>query len=156
MRLLSSIVLSVGLLAFDGAASAAGSGTAPTTPNTPDAAVSQADTQGARAAIQAQLKAFAADDAKRAFSFATPQLRQMFGTPENFIEMVRNGYPVVYRPASVAFLKPERDGNALVQAVHMTDADGVLWLVLYHLERQPDKSWRISGCQVVEAKGQAT
>ena len=153
MRRLASIVLSVGLLAFNGAAGAAGSGTAP---DTPDAAVSQADTQGARAAIQAQLKAFAADDAKRAFSFATPQLRQMFGTPENFIEMVRNGYPVVYRPASVAFLKPERDGSALVQAVHMTDADGVLWLALYHLERQPDKSWRISGCQVVEAKGQVT
>ena len=156
MRRLASIVLSVGLLAFNGAASAAGSGTAPNTSDTPDAAVSQADTQGARAAIQAQLKAFAADDAKRAFSFATPQLRRFFGTPENFIATVRNGYPVVYRPASVAFLKPERDGDALVQAVHMTDADGVLWLALYHLERQPDKSWRISGCQVVEAKGQVT
>ena len=153
MRRLASIVLSVGLLAFNGAASAAGSGTAP---DTPDVGVSQADTQGARAAIQAQLKAFAADDAKRAFSFATPQLRRFFGTPENFIATVRNGYPVVYRPASVAFLKPERDGSALVQAVHMTDADGVLWLALYHLERQPDKSWRISGCQVVEAKGQVT
>ncbi len=151
MRRLASIVFSVGLLVFSGASRAA---------EVPDAtistAISQADTQGARAAIQAQLKAFAADDAKRAFALASPQLRQMFGTPENFIAMVRRGYPVVYRPASVAFLKPERDGEALVQAVHMTDADGVLWLALYHLERQPDKSWRISGCQVVEAKGQVT
>jgi len=151
MRRLASIVLSAGLLVFNSATGAA---------DVPDAAtskaISPADTQGARAAIQAQLKVFAADDAQRAFSFATPQLRQMFGTPENFIAMVRRGYPVVYRPASVAFLKPERDGEALVQAVHMTDADGVLWLALYHLERQPDKSWRIGGCQVVEAKGQVT
>jgi len=155
MRHLASIVLSVGLLVFNSPARAADVPGAAVSPSI-SPTVSQADTQGARAAIQAQLKAFAADDAQRAFSFATPQLRQMFGTPENFIAMVRRGYPVVYRPASVAFLKPERDGEALVQAVHMTDADGVLWLALYHLERQPDKSWRISGCQVVEAKGQVT
>jgi hypothetical protein len=155
MQRFASIVFSAGLLVFNSAGhgaelpDAAGSKAIPQ-------AISQADAQGARAAIQAQLKAFAADDAQRAFSLATPQLRQVFGTPENFIAMVRRGYPVVYRPASVAFLKPERDGEALVQAVHMTDADGVLWLALYHLERQPDKSWRISGCQVVEAKGQVT
>ena len=122
----------------------------------PAADMPEADVKGARAVIQAQLAAFAADDAKRAFSFATPQLREVFGTPENFIAMVRRSYPVVYRPASVAFLKPERDGETVLQAVHLTDADGVLWLALYRLERQRDKSWRISGCQVVEGKGRVT
>lgn len=118
--------------------------------------VPDADAKGARAVIQAQLKAFAADDAKSAFSFATPQLREAFGSPENFIAMVRRSYPVVYRPASVAFLKPEQDGDAVTQAVHMTDANGTLWLALYRVERQPDLRWRISACQVVEARGQVT
>ena len=118
--------------------------------------VADADAKGARAVIQAQLKAFATDDAKSAFSFATPQLREVFGSPENFIAMVRRSYPVVYRPASVAFLKPELDGDAVTQAVHLTDADGRLWLALYRLERQPDMRWRIGACQVVVARGQVT
>ena len=118
--------------------------------------VPDGDAKGARAVIQAQLKAFAADDAKSAFTFATPQLREMFGSPENFMAMVRRSYPVVYRPASVAFLKPDLDGDAVTQGVHLTDASGRLWLALYRLERQPDMRWRISACQVVEARGQVT
>jgi hypothetical protein len=116
-------------------------------------AVSAAEAKQVRAVIEAQLKALAADDAELAFSLAAPRIRAMFGTPDNFIEMVRTGYPVVYRPASVAFLMPERDAQSIVQGVHLTDADGTLWLALYHLERQPDKRWRISGCEVARAEG---
>jgi len=120
------------------------------------AAVAASDARSVRAVIQAQLAAFAADDAQRAFSYAAPKLRDMFGNADNFVAMVRAGYPVVYRPASVAFLKPERVEGGLAQGVHMTDANGVLWLALYRLERQPDKSWRISACQIVEAAGVVT
>ena len=119
----------------------------------PTAEVSATEAKSVRAVVQAQLKALAADGAKAAFAFAAPKIRDMFGTPENFIAMVRGGYPVVYRPASIAFLKPERVADGIVQGVHLTDADGTLWLALYHLERQPDKSWRISGCEVVPAQG---
>ena len=120
------------------------------------AEVTAADARNVRAVIQAQLAAFAADDAQRAFSYAAPKLRDMFGNADNFVAMVRAGYPVVYRPASVAFLKPEHVEGGLAQGVHMTDANGVLWLALYRLERQPDKSWRISACQIVEAAGVVT
>lgn len=116
--------------------------------------VSAADTKGVRAVIQAQLDALAADDAKAAFALAAPNLREMFGTPDVFIEMVRTSYPVVYRPVSVAFLKPERVDDALFQGVHLTDADGNLWLAVYRMVRQRDKSWRIAGCQLVHAVGQ--
>ena len=119
--------------------------------------VSAADARAARAVIEAQFAALAADDAKRAFSYATPALRRHFGTPENFIEMVRTGYPVVYRHASVAFLKPQWLGGELVQGVHLSDENGALWLALYRLQRQKDKkSWRISGCQLVQAEGRVT
>lgn len=114
-----------------------------------------ADAQRVRAVIQAQLDAFAADDAKRAFSYAAPQLRRMFGTPETFMRMVRDSYPVVYRHATVAYLKPELEQGAVTQAVHFTDAAGGLWLALYRLERQSDRSWRISACQLVRTEGRA-
>ena len=118
--------------------------------------VSAADAKAARAVIEGQLAALAADDAKRAFGYAAPALREYFGTPENFIEMVRTSYPVVYRPASVAFLKPEWLDGELVQGVHMSDDHGVLWLALYRLQRQKNKSWRISACQIVQAEGRVT
>lgn len=118
--------------------------------------VSQDDTRAVRAVVEAQLAAFAADDAKRAFSYAAPSIREMFQTPERFMAMVRGGYPVVYRPAAVIFLNPVRVEGQLVQGVQLTDAEGGLWLALYRLERQPDRSWRISGCEVQPSAGKMT
>ncbi|HEY5321885.1 MAG TPA: DUF4864 domain-containing protein, partial [Caldimonas sp.] len=108
--------------------------------------VSAADTQAVRAVVEAQLAAFAEDDGQRAFSYAAPSIREMFGSPERFMAMVRGSYPVVYRPSAVVFLHPAWVQGQLVQGVHLTDAGGALWLAVYNLERQPDKSWRISGC----------
>jgi hypothetical protein len=122
----------------------------------PAAAVSATDMRSARAVVQAQLDAFAADDGPRAFSFATQGLRQMFGTPDRFMAMVRAGYPVVYRPAAVAFLVPEWLDRELIQGVHFTDEEGGLWLAVYRLQRQRDNSWRINGCELVESRASTT
>jgi len=119
-------------------------------------AVSAADMRSAREVVQAQLDAFAADDGPRAFSFATQGLRAMFGSAERFMAMVRTGYPVVYRPASVAFLVPEWLDRELIQGVHFTDEQGGLWLALYRLQRQRDNSWRINGCELVESRARTT
>lgn len=118
--------------------------------------VSAAETKAVRSVVEAQLEAFAADDAERAFSYAAPSIREMFGTPDRFMAMVRAGYPVVYRPASVTFLAPVRAEGQLVQGVQLTDADGALWLAVYRLERQPDRSWRINGCDVQASAGKMT
>ena len=32
----------------------------------------------------------------------------------------------------------------------LTDSDSKTWLALFAMERQPDNSWRISGCLVAE------
>lgn len=109
-----------------------------------------------RSVIEGQLEAFAADDAERAFSFAAPTIRQMFGTAERFMAMVQAGYPVVYRPASVVFLQPQASGGALLQAVRMTDAAGAVWLVLYQMQRQADGSWRIAGVELRPTRVRAT
>ena len=117
---------------------------------------SAADAKAVRLVIQAQLNAFAADDAKRAFSYAAPAIRAQFGTPDRFLAMVRTGYPMVYRPASVTFFKPELISGGLVQAVQFADLDGSDWIATYRMQRQRDKSWRINGCNVAPSAGLST
>ena len=115
--------------------------------------LSAKDEKAVQTVVQSQLAAFAADDASKAFSFAAPELRKAIGSPAAFMAMVKNSYPVVYRPASVAFLKPDGSGDEVVQRVQMLDANGTSYLAVYSLQRQKDKTWRISGCAVVENKG---
>ena len=111
------------------------------------------DVKNVRSVIQAQLDAFAADDAAKAFSYAAPNVRKSVVSAEHFMAMVRGHYAVVYRPASVAFMQPERDGNLVVQPVQMSDAEGVAWLAVYTLQQQKNKQWRITGCFVKGTNG---
>ena len=112
-----------------------------------------ADEKSVRSVVEAQLAALAKDDAVKAFSYAAPNVRKAIGTANRFLSMVQNDYPVVYRPASVAFLKPEGDGDEVVQRVQMQDASGNAWLAIYSLQRQKGNLWRITGCSVIENKG---
>ena len=118
-------------------------------------AASDADQATIRDIIRSQIEAFQGDDGARAFSYATPSLRSLFGTQERFMDMVKNGYPPVYRPRSYTFgaFTDTPDGTSL--AVHIQDWEGQSWVALYTLERQPDGTWRISGCSLVREPGQA-
>lgn len=115
--------------------------------------LSAADEKTVRGVVQAQLAAFARDDAERAFSYAAPNVREAAGNASGFLAMVRKSYPVVYRPASVAFLKPEGKDDDVIQRVQMLDSDGESWLAVYSLQRQKNRTWRITGCAVVVNKG---
>ena len=117
------------------------------------ASLTPADEKSIRAVVEGQLAALAKDDAAKAFSYAAPNVRKAVGTAKRFLSMVQNDYPVVYRPASVAFLKPEGDGDEIVQRVQMQDASGNAWLAVYSLQRQKGNLWRITGCAVIENKG---
>lgn len=107
------------------------------------------DQQAILNTIQSQLDAFQSDNGALAFSFATPRLREMFGTPENFMAMVRGGYMPVYRPQSVEFLDARVVSGRTGQAVRFVGPDGVAVIALYTMEQQPDGSWRIAGVQLV-------
>ena len=121
-------------------------------PNTVDPATYA---EAFRAVVSAQMAAFARDDGDAAFAFATPSIQRLFATPERFMAMVRGGFQPVYRPQSVAFEAPIRvhapqgsgdgSGEALAQPVRVTGPDGRPVLAMYHMERQPDGSWRIAG-----------
>jgi hypothetical protein len=103
--------------------------------------------------VQAQLNAFARDDAAKAFSYAAPNIRQLMGSAENFMAMVRTRYAVVYRPASTLFMQPSGHAAEALLEVQMTDADGDVWIASYTLQRQANKTWRITGCSVNQTTG---
>ena len=122
----------------------------------PTGALSAEDEKNIRRVVQGQLDALAKDDAAAAFSFAAPNVRDAFVTAPRFLDMVQRGYPVVYRPASVAFLKVEGKNKLAFQRVQMTDQAGEPWLATYSLARQKNGAWRITGCSVRENRGRMT
>ena len=114
--------------------------------------VSAGDARAVRAVVEAQLKALAAEEAAQAFSYASPAIKSQFHDAATFAEMVRRAYPMLIRPASISFMRPEASEGAttttITQAVQFRDREGNFWRAVYELELQPDKSWRINGCAV--------
>lgn len=100
--------------------------------------------------IQSQIDAFLMDDFDKAFTFASPMIQGMFGTSERFGAMVRNGYPMVWRPSEVRFLDVEARGSALYQRVLLRDASGVPHVLEYQMIPGPE-GWRINGVQLLRA-----
>jgi ketosteroid isomerase-like protein len=118
---------------------------AQTQPNLP-----AAEKRAIRTVIEGQMGAFRADDGERAFGFASPNIRGIFRTADNFMAMVRNGYQPVYRPREVRFGDLVTVEAALVQKVYVTGPDGRRVLALYVMERQGDGRWLINGCMLAE------
>lgn len=102
--------------------------------------------------IDNQIDAFLADDFARAFTFASPVIRDLFRTPENFGVMVRKGYPMVWRPADVRYLELREIGGSLWQTVQVTDADGNVHLLDYQMIPGED-GWKINAVQLLQAPG---
>ena len=112
--------------------------------------VSAEDRRAVRTVIEAQLKAFAANDAAAAYSHASPGIRAQFKDAATFMEMVRRSYPMVINPAATSFSVPEWGAGVILQGVQIRDREGHYWRALYELQRQPDLRWRINGCVIVE------
>ena len=100
--------------------------------------------------IQSQIEAFQADDFGRAFTFASPTIKGMFGTPENFGAMVRSGYPMVYRPAEVQMMELREVAGNLWQRVRITDQAGAGWYLDYMMVETAE-GWQINAVQILPA-----
>lgn len=104
--------------------------------------------------ITAQITAFRADDGPAAYDFAAPVVRNIFPTPEIFMAMVKQGYPQVYRPKSFDFTEALIDPMGRpAQKMTVVGPDGKSYIALYSMEKQPDGTWRISGCTLLEIPG---
>ncbi len=114
-------------------------------------AAGQATAQNAaediRAVISEQIEAFKADDFARAFTYASPNIKRMFGDSVRFGRMVREGYPMVWRPSDVRFSGLSEEGGRTVQSVLVKDGSGALFIVDYDMIAEGD-GWRINGVRV--------
>lgn len=115
------------------------------------------DEVAAQATIDAQLKAFLAGDNAGAYSYAAPNVKQIFPTVDTFMSMVANGYRPVQKPQSYSFGKFEWTGDGkIAQQVLLVGPDGKDYEALYTLELQPDGVWRITGVSLRAANTLST
>lgn len=97
-----------------------------------------------RAVIGDQFDDFRAGDVIGAFDNASPDIRQMFGTPENFGMMVQRGYPAIWAAQSVEFLGLREAGEKTIQRLRVRDADGAEATFDYEMI-EVEGVWRIDG-----------
>ena len=116
--------------------------------------VSDADRAEFQRIISEQIEAFRADDGAKAYGHAAPNLHVIFPNAEIFMQMVKRGYQPVYRPQSFRFGETGDDPlGRPSQRVTVIGPDGKTYEALYSMERQPDGSWRIQGCTLLEVPG---
>ncbi|WOI57502.1 DUF4864 domain-containing protein [Palleronia sp. LCG004] len=100
--------------------------------------------------IRDQIEAFRGDDFASAFEHASPGIRDLFGTPEQFGRMVEQGYPMVHRPSEVVFLTLREEDGEQKQRVMMRGDDGAVHILEYDMVRI-DGVWRIDGVRLLDA-----
>ena len=111
--------------------------------------VTASEKEDVQATINGQFQAFLEDDVNRAFAYAGPSIRSMFGTPQNFGEMVQRGYPMVWRPSGVTFLEHKETPQGRTQDVQIFDTSGTVHYLRYFVTQTPS-GWKISGVQLLD------
>ena len=114
--------------------------------STISAADEQTDIQNT---ISNQLEAFASDDFTEAFTHASPGIKDIFGSVDNFSRMVKKGYPMVWRYNNFQFLKLEETPQGYFQIVRITDKKDELFLLKYFM-KNISGIWKISGVTIID------
>ncbi|SLN23441.1 hypothetical protein ROA7450_00932 [Roseovarius albus] len=107
----------------------------------------RADEAAIQSVISSQIEAFLTDDFERAFEFASPTIQDIFKTPDQFGRMVREGYPMVWRPADVQFLSVDEINGVLWQTVLVQDGQGNEFLLGYQMIDGPE-GWKINAVRM--------
>lgn len=100
--------------------------------------------------IRDQLQSFNERDVAGAWQYASPFIKGMFGTPENFGRMVENGYPMVWDNSDVRFLDRTELESLTRQEVQIQGPNGLFYILDYQMVETPD-GWLINGVQVIPA-----
>ena len=107
---------------------------------------------GIESTILGQVEAFLNNDLERAFEFASPNIRGIFGDPDAFGQMVQNGFPMVWRPGDVRLLELREEGGRILQRVLVVDRQGASFLFDYEMQQGPN-GWQINGVFPVREPG---
>ena len=106
-----------------------------------------------RYTISSQIDAFKDNDVKKAYTFAAPNIQAQFPNPDIFGLMVRNGYPIIWKPKSYKFTTFKDLGNNCIQRVLFQSYNGSLESYDYILEKSGNL-WKIAGVLTINSAGE--
>ncbi len=107
-------------------------------------------------AIGSQRAALLAGDGAKALTFATPAIRDQFGSPDRFMRMVRDGYAPLLAARDTRFLEGAVIEGAVIQPLRLILPDNTVLVAIYQMEKQKDGRWKIAGCVLAPSTVQAT
>ena len=103
--------------------------------------------------ISSQIDAFKKNDVNEAYTFAAPNIQAQFPNPDTFGLMVKNGYPIIWKPKSFKFVKFKDLGDKCIQRVLFQSYEGSLETYDYILEKN-NNLWRIAGVLTIKSAGE--
>lgn len=109
-----------------------------------------------RQVVGGQLAALQAGDGPKALTYAAPGIRAQFGTPENFLRMVRTGYAPLLAARHTDFLEGAVIAGATIQPLRLILPDETVLVAIYQMQRLADGTWRIAGCVIAPSTVQST
>ena len=121
----------------------------------PDASLRTTEWTSNRADIGAQRKALIAGDGSKAFSYASPGIRDQFGNPEVFLAMVRTTYAALLTARYTEYLEGAVIDGVVIQPLRLIAPDNTVQVALYTMQKQRDGRWKIAGCVLAPSTVQA-
>ncbi|AYD01161.1 DUF4864 domain-containing protein [Neorhizobium sp. NCHU2750] len=105
----------------------------------------------AQAVIAGQIKALMADDADKAYSYASPDIRSLYPDKQAFLAMVQRSYRPVYRAGAYAFGRSKLigGGEMVFQEVMISGRGGKDWTAIYEMRLMDDGSYKINGVRMM-------
>jgi len=112
------------------------------------AALAPAEWTAIQRTIADQLAALREGDAGRAFSFASPGIRERFGDAATFLRMVRDSYTALLDARYTQFLEGAVIDGRTIQPLRLVMRDETVLVALYEMQRDEGAGWRIAGCVI--------
>ena len=107
-----------------------------------------AEWRAIRSVVESQRAALVKGDAERAFSFASPGIRQQFGDPPTFLAMVRHAYSPLLDARDATLLEGAVIDGQVIQPLRLVMPDNTVLVALYTMVRERGGAWKISGCAI--------
>ncbi len=107
--------------------------------------LTELDRHHIRHVISAQLRALSQGEGRRALSFSSPA-RQRHGSGRRFLEVVQRAFPQLVSARTAEYGALRCLSGRWMQQVTLTSEDGERVPLVYVMAQQPDASWRIDGC----------
>ncbi|SFB44261.1 protein of unknown function [Rhizobium sp. NFR07] len=105
----------------------------------------------AQAVISGQIDALIADDADRAYSYASPDIRSIYPDKDTFLTMVQKNYEPVYHAGNYAFGRSKLvgGGELVFQEVMISAREGKDWTAIYEMRLLDDGSYKVNGVRMM-------